>query len=473
MYSFGAMNAAAHRRDLTQGTKKGKKIQGRLDRHKPFKRGEQIARDLDLEAAGAERFDSVTVAQRTREERKEDLDGDLRERNSRIRESMLGRLAVVESYCDVVLGNKVSMCVMPTTGPGREDCPCGASICRFQAVPLADVMTFVTAVGWGHVEKGGYYPSPRTGDVPWWQQVPYGKFLGEGCVGGVETGWLCPRCHTENHEPEEEEPGESQAGTLFCYVCNCKRPEVAMQAAEVEEEQQPGLVQLSAYSATWLQATLWAVGHHHRLHGLQSPVWEGVGRSGDRCYDAYAKARKRLGERRAHLAKAVPDELWKEMQPLLDMDCARDLRFYGMACQENALGSRDTELWFTDVGDVTEVESVVSGKRGVEVVIPFSKTDRDRTECTRAIEHRCAAGALPENGIPTAERCDACGLLALRCAVKKAGVPDEHSLYCKIESVEGRPQFVAKMVAPGLLLKEMRFYFHRLNQVGWSVQPLF
>jgi hypothetical protein len=41
MYSFGAMNAAGHRREMAQGTKKGKKIQGRLDRHKQFKRGER------------------------------------------------------------------------------------------------------------------------------------------------------------------------------------------------------------------------------------------------------------------------------------------------------------------------------------------------------------------------------------------------------------------------------------------------
>ena len=91
--------------------------------------------------------------------------------------------------------------------------------------------------------------------------------------------------------------------------------------------------------------------------------------------------------------------------------------------------------------------------------MPFSKTDRLSKGQSVTASHRCKALALPSDGVPTAERCDACGILALMKAMKAdhgtAGCP-EKALYCKIVD----DKFTTQPLHKGGVLEEMRYHWH-------------
>ena len=101
---------------------------------------------------------------------------------------------------------------------------------------------------------------------------------------------------------------------------------------------------LRKYSPGWLQRALWAVGHHHRVHGLESPVWTSRGSRGMKCYDEYMCAQQRLATNsRLHVATAMVDEKWQEIRPLLDLEKRRDksnVQIYDLRGVELPTGQR-------------------------------------------------------------------------------------------------------------------------------------
>ena len=135
--------------------------------------------------------------------------------------------------------------------------------------------TFISQVGKGHVEKGGYVSGGRMPEY----HVPYGKYREDG--------------------------------------------------------------KLALYSPGWLQQTCWAIGHHHRMYDLESPVWEGKGSAGMKCFNVYERAQQRLAEEpRRHVAMAMTDERWSRLRATLDPLDLRQLRMMALSGMWNALGFR-------------------------------------------------------------------------------------------------------------------------------------
>ena len=95
--------------------------------------------------------------------------------------------------------------------------------------------------------------------------------------------------------------------------------------------------------------------------------------------------------------------------------------------------------------------------------VQFSKTDQNKKGNVITCSHRCKAKALPPNGMPTEERCDACGVLALTHRMKgDKAFGLNKPLYTKI--VEG--VLTTKPLNKGVIIEELRYFWHQACR-GW------